>query len=99
MSQSMMRGNFIQLGMSFKGLSGRLVGNLCDPVMRAIAPLELEGMEGIRFADFQALSTPEMAIPDVCLGLVSDPTPENVYLVGEFKTPWTVPETHLYQLT
>ena len=63
--------------------------------MRALAPLQ--GMDAIRFADFQAVSTPEEAVPDVCLGLVSNTTtPDNALLVGKFKTPWTVPTTWLY---
>lgn len=77
------------------GVSGRLVRNLCDPVMKALE--RLPGMDSIRFADFQAISQhPNDIIPDVCLGLVAvDTTPDNVYLVGEFKTPWTVPEAYL----
>ncbi|KAF7117607.1 hypothetical protein CNMCM5793_006699 [Aspergillus hiratsukae] len=58
--------------------------------MKALQPLQR--MASIRFADFQAISTPEEIVPDVCLGLIAtDPTPDNVYLVGELKTPWTIP--------
>ncbi|PKX97569.1 uncharacterized protein P174DRAFT_449176 [Aspergillus novofumigatus IBT 16806] len=77
------------------GVSGRFVRNLCDPVMKALAPLP--GMASIRFADFQASSTSEDVVPDVCLGLIAiDPTPDNVYLVGELKTPWTIPDAYLH---
>ena len=76
------------------GVSGRFVRNLCDPVMRALAPLP--GMESIRFADFPALSTSDDILPDICLGRIADdPTPDNVYLVGEIKTRWTIPEAYL----
>ncbi|RHZ72395.1 hypothetical protein CDV55_108425 [Aspergillus turcosus] len=77
------------------GLSGRFVRNICDPVMKALKPLPR--MASIRFADFQAISTSEQNVPDVCLGLIAvDPTPDNVHLVGEFKTPWTIPDAHLH---
>ncbi|KAI2793392.1 hypothetical protein POX_b03447 [Penicillium oxalicum] len=77
------------------GVSGRFVRNLCDPVMRALAPLP--GMESIRFADFPALSTSDDILPDICLGrIAADPTPDNVYLVGEIKTRWTIPEAYLH---
>ncbi|KAJ5675358.1 hypothetical protein N7462_008255 [Penicillium macrosclerotiorum] len=77
------------------GVSGRFVRNLCDPVMRALEPLQ--GMASIRFADFQAISTPEDVVPDVCLGLIAvDPTPDNVHLVGELQTPWTIPDAYLH---
>ncbi|CAG8947663.1 unnamed protein product [Penicillium salamii] len=76
------------------GLTGRFVRNVCDPVIKA---LELvPGMASIRFADFQAISTPQMTVPDVCLGLVATGLdPHNVYVVGEMKTPWTIVGTDL----
>lgn len=77
------------------GVSGRFVRNLCDPVMKALEPLP--SMASIRFADFQAISTPGDVVPDVCLGLVAVvPTPDNVHLVGEVKTPWTIPDAYIH---
>lgn len=77
------------------GLSGRFVRNVCDPVMKALQPLPR--MASIRFADFQAISTPEEIVSDVCLGLIAtDPTPKNVRVVGELKTPWTIPDVWLH---
>lgn len=77
------------------GVSGRFVRNLCDPVMKALEPLPC--MASIRFADFQAISTPGDVVPDVCLGLVAVvPTPDNVHLVGEVKTPWTISDAYLH---
>ncbi|KAJ5223292.1 hypothetical protein N7468_007834 [Penicillium chermesinum] len=76
------------------GLFGRFVRNLCEPVMKALAPLP--GMAAIRFADYEALCAPDSNIPDICWGLTDSlRTPDNVYLVGEFKTPWTVPDAFL----
>jgi hypothetical protein len=77
------------------GLSGRFVRNLCDPVMRALEPLS--SMSSMRFADIQAITYDTTSIlPDVSLGLVTTQcTPDNVYLVGELKTPWTFPEAHM----
>ncbi|CAG7940607.1 unnamed protein product [Penicillium salamii] len=76
------------------GLTGRFVRNVCDPVIKA---LELvPGMASTRFADFQAISTAQMTVPDVCLGLVATGLdPHNVYVVGEMKTPWTIAGTDL----
>lgn len=77
------------------GVSGRFIRNICDPVMKALKPLHV--MNEIRFADYQAISIPDDNIPDVCLGVVSvNPTPDNVSLVGEFKTPWTSPDAFLH---
>lgn len=77
------------------GVTGRFVRNLCDPVMKALEPLP--GMASIRFADFQAISTSGDIVPDVCLGLIAvDPTADNVYLVGELKTPWTIDNAYLH---
>ncbi|KAJ5424425.1 hypothetical protein N7491_009641 [Penicillium cf. griseofulvum] len=77
------------------GLTGRFVRNVCDPVIKA---LELvPDMASIRFADLQAISTPQMTVPDVCLGLVATSLrPGNVHLVGEMKTPWTISDEDLY---
>ncbi|KAJ5533782.1 hypothetical protein N7527_000036 [Penicillium freii] len=77
------------------GLTGRFVRNVCDPVIKA---LELvPGMASIRFADFQAISTPQMTVPDVCLGLVATSLrPGNVHLVGQMKTPWTISDEDLH---
>ncbi|KAJ5948269.1 hypothetical protein N7466_001284 [Penicillium verhagenii] len=77
------------------GLTGRFVRNVCDPVIKALEPVL--GMASIRFADFQAISTPEATIPDVCLGLIATrPRPNNVHLVGEMKTPWTILDEYLH---
>ncbi|KAJ5333113.1 hypothetical protein MYU51_005099 [Penicillium brevicompactum] len=76
------------------GLTGRFVRNVCDPVIKALEPVQ--GMASIRFADFQAISTPEDTVPDVCLGLVgTSPHPDHVHLVGEMKTPWSITDRHL----
>ncbi|KAJ5146156.1 uncharacterized protein N7515_000720 [Penicillium bovifimosum] len=79
------------------GVFGRFVRNLCDPVMRALEPSL--GTTAIRFADFQAISSYSLqdSVPDVCLGLIAaDPTPDNVHLVAELKTPWTIPDAYLH---
>jgi hypothetical protein len=77
------------------GLTGRFVRNVCDPVIKALEPVP--GMASIRFADLQAISTPEYTIPDVCLGLIATrPRPSNVHLVGEVKTPWTILDEYLH---
>jgi hypothetical protein len=76
------------------GVFGRFVRNLCDPVMRALEPSL--GMTAIRFADFQAISSSQDSVPDVCLGLIADPTPDNVHLVAELKTPWSIPDAYLH---
>lgn len=77
------------------GLTGRFVRNVCDPVIKALALVP--GMASTRFADFQAISPPRKTTPDVCLGLVATSLrPGNVHLVGEIKTPWTIPDEDLY---
>jgi hypothetical protein len=36
-------------------------------------------------------TAPDAIVSDVCLGLVTTlPTPDNGFLVGEFKIPWTI---------
>ena len=76
------------------GLTGRFIRNLCDPVIKALKPLL--GMSSMRFADIQAICHASDVVPDVSLGLVnSERTPDNVYLVGELKTSWTVPEAYM----
>ncbi|KUM65205.1 hypothetical protein ACN42_g1852 [Penicillium freii] len=76
------------------GVSGRFVRNLCDPVMKALQPLP--EMSSMRFADIQAIAQANEIVPDISLGLVNDErTPDNVYLVGELKTPWTIPEAFM----
>ncbi|KAJ5959514.1 uncharacterized protein N7479_006664 [Penicillium vulpinum] len=77
------------------GLTGRFVRNVCDPVIKA---LELvPGMASIRFADIQAISTTQMTVPDVCLGLVAtNLRTGNVHLVGEMKTPWSISDEDLH---
>lgn len=53
-------------------------------------------MSSMRFADIQAICHASDVVPDVSLGLVnSERTPDNVYLVGELKTSWTVPEAYM----
>ncbi|KAJ5195840.1 hypothetical protein N7449_006319 [Penicillium cf. viridicatum] len=76
------------------GLTGRFIRNLCDPVMKALKPLP--DMSSMRFADIQAICHASDVVPDVSLGLVnSERTSDNVYLVGELKTSWTVPEAYM----
>lgn len=74
------------------GLSGRFVRNLCDPVIQALMPLP--EMSSVRFADIQALTHSDRVVPDVAFGLVVNPESsaslDNIFMVGEFKTPWTV---------
>jgi hypothetical protein len=73
-------------------LSGRFVRNLCDPVMQALMPLPQ--MSSVRFADIQALTPSGRIVPDIAFGRVvnqeSSPSIDSIYMVGEFKTPWTV---------
>ncbi|CAG7998639.1 unnamed protein product [Penicillium salamii] len=77
------------------GLTGRFVRNVCDPVIKALELVPC--MASIRFADFQAISTLQRTVPDVCLGLVATGLgPANVYLVGEMKTPWAISEADLH---
>lgn len=77
------------------GLTGRFVRNVCDPVIKALKLVP--DMSSIRFADFQAISTPHRTVPDVCLGLVGTSLrPGNVHLVGEMKTPWTISDEDLH---
>jgi hypothetical protein len=77
------------------GVFGRFVRNLCDPVMRALEPSL--GTTEIRFAGFQAIPSLQESVPDVCLGLIAaNPTPDNVHLVAELKTPSTILDAYLH---
>ncbi|OQE16084.1 hypothetical protein PENFLA_c029G03807 [Penicillium flavigenum] len=78
------------------GLSARFVRNLCDPVTEALRPLS---QNSIRFGDIQALIPTARAVPDIAFGLLDahfTPSNEGIYMVGEYKTPWTV---YAHQMT
>lgn len=78
------------------GLSGRFVRNLCDPVIQAL--ILLPEMYCVRFGDIQALTSggvvPDIAF-DPVVDLESSSSIEDISLVGEFKTPWTVAFEHV----
>jgi hypothetical protein len=72
------------------GISGRFVRNLCDPVTEALRPLS---QTSVRFGDIQALIPTARAVPDIAFGLLGTgftASYKGIYMVGEYKTPWTV---------
>jgi hypothetical protein len=81
------------------GITGRFARQLCDPVMRALNTLHhLQGMSSMRFADLHALCSPgdRDPIADVCFALVDGSyNPNNICMVGELKTPWTITDRDL----
>ncbi|CAG8335172.1 unnamed protein product [Penicillium nalgiovense] len=72
------------------GISGRFIRSLCDPVTEALRPLS---QKSVRFGDIQAHIPTARAVPDIAFGLLGahfTPSNEGIYMVGEYKTPWTV---------
>ncbi|OQE83628.1 hypothetical protein PENNAL_c0031G11923 [Penicillium nalgiovense] len=75
------------------GISGRFIRSLCDPVTEALRPLS---QKPVRFGDIQAHIPTARAVPDIAFGLLGahfTPSNEGIYMVGEYKTPWTVDDS------
>lgn len=80
----------VYVGGSELGLTGRIIQNLCNPVMQALIPLPQ--MSSVRFGDIQSVIPASRVIPDVIFGLMSPdaPSSDSIYMVGEYKTFWTM---------
>lgn len=76
-------------------VSSRIINNICDPVMRALAATHLSDL---RFADIHTVVSNPSKIPDVILLSLSPSDATMILGVGEYKTWWTV-DLHSFPIT